>query len=326
MRASRLVSILLLLQTRKRMTAQELADALEVSVRTVYRDMESLSAAGVPLYGEPGHDGGYRLLGGFRTRLTGLTGDEADSLFLTGVPAAAADLGMGAVVTAVQLKLMASLPAELRDRAGRIAERFHLDAPAWYRDGDRTPHLSAVADAVWNDRVVWMRYLRWAEPHEITRTVEPYGLVLKAGHWYLVAGPGEQLRTYRIARIVDLRVLDEHFDRPDGFDLADYWHDYLKSFDTRRHQDEATLRLSPRIYDQLPHLWDSAMADAARRTATPPDPDGWTRVTIPIESIEQALPELLKLGAEAEILAPAELREHLARTLDALTRIYRRPV
>ncbi|MCW2913352.1 MAG: YafY family transcriptional regulator [Actinomycetia bacterium] len=240
------MSILLLLQTRERMTAQELADTLEVSVRTVYRDMESLSAAGVPLYGEPGHDGGYRLLGGFRTRLTGLTTDEANSLFLTGLPTAAADLGMGAVVTAVQLKLMASLPAELRDRAGQIAERFHLDAPAWYRDGDRPPHLSAVADAVWNNRAVRMRYLRWAEPHEITRTVEPYGLVLKAGHWYLVAGGIEQLRTYRISRIVDLHVLDERFDRPNGFDLADHWNNYLKSFDGRRHQDEATLRLSPR--------------------------------------------------------------------------------
>ncbi|MES9507711.1 YafY family protein [Streptomyces sp. NPDC000609] len=325
MRASRLVSILLLLQNRERMTAQELADVLEVSVRTVYRDMQSLGAAGVPLYGEPGHDGGYRLLGGFRTRLTGLTADEADSLFLTGLPAAAADLGRGTAVTAVQLKLMASLPAELRDRAGRIAERFHLDAPAWYREGDRAPHLSAVAEAVWNDRAVRMRYLRWAEPHEITRVVEPYGLVLKAGHWYLVAGGAEGLRTYRISRVVSLHVLDERFERPEGFDLADHWQNYLRFFDTRRQQGEATLRLSPGAFHRLPHLWESAMADAAQRTATRPDADGWVRVTIPIESVEQALPELLRLGADAEILAPAGLRAHMARTLDALTRVYRRP-
>jgi predicted DNA-binding transcriptional regulator YafY len=288
--------------------------------------MESLSAAGVPLYGEPGHDGGYRMLGGFRTRLTGLTADEADSLFLTGLPGAAADLGVGAIVAAVQLKLMASLPAELRDRAGRIVERFNLDTPSWYRDGDRTPHLRAIADAVWNNQAVRMRYLRWAEPQEITRTVEPYGLVLKAGHWYLVAGADQQLRTYRIARIMDVHILGERFERPHGFDLADYWRNYLKSFDARRHQDEATLRLSPRIFDLLPHLWDSAMAAAAHLTATPPQADGWIQVTIPIESVEQALPELLKLGADAEILAPAELREHLTRTLDALTRVYRRPV
>lgn len=320
------MSILLLLQNRDRMTARELADALEVSVRTIYRDVESLGAAGVPLYGEPGHDGGYRLLGGFRTRLTGLTADEADSLFLTGLPTAAADLGRGAAVTAVQLKLMASLPAELRDRAGRIAERFHLDAPAWYREGDRAPRLGEVAEAVWNDRAVRMRYLRWAEPREITRVVEPYGLVLKAGHWYLVAGGAEGLRTYRVSRIVDLHVLDERFERPEGFDLADHWQNYLRFFDARRHRGEATLRLSPGAFHQLPHLWESAMADAARRTATRPDADGWVRVTIPIESVEQALPELLRLGADAEILAPAGLRAHMTRTLDALARVYRRPV
>ncbi|MEV0702059.1 YafY family protein [Saccharopolyspora sp. NPDC050389] len=322
MRASRLLSILLLLQTRGRVTAQELADELEVSVRTVYRDVESLSAAGVPLYGEPGHDGGYRLLDGFRTRLTGLTTDEAESLFLTGLPAAAAELGLGAVVAAAQLKLMAALPVELRDRAERITERFHLDAPAWYRGADRTPHLTEVADAVWNNRAVQIRYLRWAEPHETTRTVQPYGLVLKAGRWYLVAGAAERIRTYRISRIVDLRVLDERFARPTGFDLAAHWQAYLEQFDARRHQGEATVRLSPHALDRLSHLVEPAVAQAARRTAEAPDADGWTRVTVPIESVDQALPELLKLGAEAEILAPAELRERLTTTLDALNRIY----
>ncbi|GLY72159.1 helix-turn-helix transcriptional regulator [Actinoallomurus iriomotensis] len=325
MRASRLVSILLLLQTRERMTAQEIAGALEVSVRTVYRDMEALSAAGVPLYGEPGHDGGYRLLGGFRTRLTGLTAGEAESLFLTGLPRAAADLGLGAVVTAAQLKLMAALPTESRDRARRIAERFHLDTPAWYRDAEDVLYLTAVAEAVWNDRAVWIRYLRWAEPHEITRTVRPYGLVLKAGHWYLVAGADRRIRTYRIARIIDLRVLDERFDRPADFDLAAHWRAYLEHFDARRHQDIATLRLSPGAVDRLPHIMEPAVVRAARRTASPADADGWIRVTIPVESHDQTLGEILKLGADAEILAPAELRDHLIRTLDSLRHLYARP-
>jgi biotin operon repressor len=161
MRASRLVSILLLLQSNGRMTAQELADELEVSVRTVYRDMDSLGAAGIPLYGEAGHEGGYRLIEGYRTRLTGLTTGEAESLFLTGLPSAAADLGLGASVAAAQLKLMAALPPELRDRAGRVAERFHLDAPSWYRDADSAPQLGGVAAAVWDQRVIRIRYLRW---------------------------------------------------------------------------------------------------------------------------------------------------------------------
>jgi predicted DNA-binding transcriptional regulator YafY len=322
MRASRLVSILLMLQTRGRVTAQELADAFEVSVRTVYRDMESLSAAGVPLYGEAGHDGGYRLLGGFRTRLNGLTEGEAESLFLTGLPTAAADLGLGTIVTAAQLKLMAALPAELRDRAGRIAERFHLDAPAWYRDADRTPHLTTVADAVWNNRVVRMRYFRWAAPHEVTRAVEPLGLVLKAGHWYLVGGADERIRTYRISRILDLHVLEERFDRPDGFELADYWQAYLESFDERRHQGTATLRLSPDAFGNLPNLMEQAVVHAAYETATAPSSDGWIEVTIPTESVDQAVSDLLRLGAQAEVLAPADLRERLTQTLATLTRMY----
>jgi predicted DNA-binding transcriptional regulator YafY len=291
------------------MTAQQLADALEVSVRTIYRDIESLGAAGVPVYGEAGHEGGYRLLEGYRTRLTGLTVGESESLFLTGLPTVATDLGLGAVATAAQLKLMAALPAELRDRAGRVAECFHLDAPSWYRDGEHPPHLGAVADAVWNCRLIRMRYLRWEPPREVSRTVQPYGLVLKAGRWYLVAGTNDRIRTYRVARILRLDVGAERFERPAGFDLAGYWQTYLDHFDTRRNQGEATLRLSPNGLRVLYQLMESAVAGAARRTATSATPEGWVQVTIPIESAEQALPELLRLGADAEILFPRELRE-----------------
>lgn len=189
MRASRLLSILLLLQTRGRMTADQLAGELEVSVRTVYRDVESLAAAGVPLYADRGPRGGYQLLDGFRTRLTGLTSDEADSLFLAGMPGPAADMGLGTVLAAAQLKLLAALPPELRDRAGRIRERFHLDAPGWFRRAEPTPHLAAVADAVWQQRRVRVRYLRWNRGGllPVDRTLEPLGVVLKAGSWYLIA-------------------------------------------------------------------------------------------------------------------------------------------
>ncbi|NYI90097.1 putative DNA-binding transcriptional regulator YafY [Amycolatopsis endophytica] len=322
MRASRLVSTLLLLQNRGRMTARELADELEVSVRTVYRDMESLSAAGIPVYAEPGHDGGYELLDGYRTRLTGLTVGEAESLFLTGLPGAAADLGLGAVVTAAQLKLTAALPVELRDRAGRISQRFHLDAVSWYQDGDHTPHLTLVADAVWNQREVRLRYERWAAPQEVTRTVQPYGLVLKAGHWYLVARSAGGLRTYRVSRILDAETRSGTFDREPGFDLAGYWQDYLRNFDARRHQHTATVRLSRDALTRLPDLLEPALVEAARRTATEPGPDGWIEVTLPVESAEHTLPELLKLGADAEIVAPEGFRDRIAEIARAMARLY----
>jgi predicted DNA-binding transcriptional regulator YafY len=160
MRASRLVS-LLLLQTRGRMTAQQLAGELEVSVRTVYRDVEALSAAGVPLYGDAGHAGGYQLLGGYRTRLTGLTAAEAEALFLSGLPGPAAELGLGSVLAAATLKLRAAVPASLRDNADRLSERFYLDVPGWYRRPEDVPHLPVVASAVWDRQVIQVTYQRW---------------------------------------------------------------------------------------------------------------------------------------------------------------------
>ncbi|MFI6733437.1 helix-turn-helix transcriptional regulator [Nonomuraea sp. NPDC050451] len=323
MRASRLVSILLLLQTRGRMTAQDLAERLEVSVRTIYRDVESLHSAGIPLYGDAGPKGGYQLLDGYRTRLTGLTADEAESLFLAGLPGPAAELGLGAVVTAAQLKLMAALPVELRDRAGRIQERFHLDAPTWYRDQEPVTFLPAVADAVWNERRIQVRYRRWKAPQEVERRLDPYGLVVKAGRWYLVARAGEDVRTYRVSQILDLHPLPEGFTRPDGFDLAAYWQGYLAEFEARLRRGEAVLRLSPHGVERVPNLMTPGVVAAARESAQPPDEEGWTRVTVPIESIEHALAEFLRLGTDVEVLAPAELRDRMAATAAELAARYR---
>lgn len=173
MRASRLLSLLLLLQTRGRMTARQLAGELGVSVRTVYRDVEALSSAGVPLYGDAGHAGGYQLLGGYRTRLTGLTAAEAEAVFLSGLPGPAAELGLGSVLAAATLKLRAALPASLRENASRLSERFYLDAPGWYRRPADVPHLLAVASAVWDRQVIQVTYQRWKEPTEVTRRLEP---------------------------------------------------------------------------------------------------------------------------------------------------------
>ncbi|AYF78832.1 YafY family transcriptional regulator [Nocardia yunnanensis] len=323
MRASRLMSILLLLQTRDRVTAQEIADQLEVSVRTVYRDMESLSAAGIPVYGDAGHAGGYRLLDTFRARLNLLTADEAESLFLSGLPSAAADLGLGALVTAANLKVRSALPAELRDRVGRVAERFHLDAPGWYTESEPAPHLTAVADAVWNERALRFDYIRWATPSSVTRTTEPLGLVLKSGNWYLVGHTDTVIRTYRISRITDLHVLADPVRRPPDFDLATYWAGYLASFDQRRHSDSARVRVDDPTYQRLPELLDPAAAQAAHDTATPPDAHGYRDIRVPIESLDRAVSDLLRLGAGAEVLAPEELRRRMAEESAAMARRYR---
>jgi predicted DNA-binding transcriptional regulator YafY len=307
MKAGRLVSILLLLQTRGRMTAAQLAEELEVSVRTVYRDVESLSAAGVPLYGDAGHAGGYRLLDGYRTRLTGLTADEAEALFLAGAPGPAAELGLGSVLAAAQLKVRAALPAELRAHTDRISGRFHLDAPGWYAEAEEVPSLPAVADAVWNNRVLNIVYRRWRTPTDVERRLEPYGLVLKAGRWYVVAGPGP--RTFRVDQILQLAACDEQFVRPEEFDLAAYWGAYQRDFHERLYQEEAVVRLAPGV-------------TLARAVDVREDRDGWTLATVPVESVDHALGEFLRMGADVEVLEPPELRERLARTAAELAEMY----
>jgi predicted DNA-binding transcriptional regulator YafY len=321
MRASRLLSLLLLLQTRGRMTAQQLASELEVSVRTVYRDTEALSAAGVPLYGEAGHAGGYQLLEGYRTRLTGLTAAEAETLFLSGLPGPAAELGLGSVLLAATLKLRAALPASLRENARRLSERFYLDAPGWYSRPEDVPHLPVVASAVWDRQVIQVTYRRWKEPTEVTRRLEPHGLVLKAGTWYVVARCHGAMRTYRVGQIVAVTPCDCGFTAEPGFELASYWHTYLAEFHRQLYTGHAVIRLSSEGVRRMRHLLSPAAVTAVE-TAGAADGDGWVRARVPIESADLALADFLRLGADVEILEPASLREQAARTIQAMAAIY----
>jgi predicted DNA-binding transcriptional regulator YafY len=330
-RADRLLSLLLLLQNRGRLTAPELAAELEVSVRTVYRDVEALIASGVPVRAERGPDGGYRLMDGYRTRLTGLTDAQAGSLFLAGAPGPARELGLGADLAAAQLKLQAALPAELAERAQLVQERFHLDAPAWFRDADPVPHLARIAQAVWDGRVLRARYRRWRG--EVDRELHPLGLVLKGGIWYLVAAADQAadhaadkttdhaVRTYRVSRFLAVDTMAEACQRPAGFDLAAHWQASSERLSAARYQLTARLRLSPRAQRLLPMQF-GAVGTRALERAEPADPDGWVRVELPVETPAVAVGDLLRLGAEAEVLGPPELREAVAQTVALLADRY----
>ena len=315
MRADRLLSIVLLLQSRGGQTAAQLAAELDVSVRTIYRDVLALGTAGIPVYGDAT---GYRLVDGYRTQLTGLRPEEARGLVLAGLPGAAADLGLAEAVAAAQLKLSAALPEPLRERASRMRQRFHFDAPGWYHDGDGSTHLAAVADAVWHQHPIAVGYESWHG--DISCRLEPYGLVLKAGKWYLVARGERGVRTFRVSHIHELTVLPDRFDWPDGFDLAGYWSRHITEFRARLHQGEALVRFSPAAVDQLPHTMGRAVAEAVAVGQS--QPDGWLLARIPIESPEHAESQLLRLGTQAEVIEPAELRERIAATVGLLAKMY----
>ena len=297
MRATRLVSLLLLLQTRGQLTATDLAERLEVSVRTVHRDMESLAAAGVPVEAVRGPAGGYRLAGGYRTRLTGLTADEAEALFAAGMPGPAAELGLGGELAAARLKLLAALPTELQERATRAARLFHLDTRGWFRAEDSVPHLPELSAAVWRGHRVRMRYREGRLV--VQRTIDPLGLVLKGGAWYLIARRSVGMRVYRVSRVASVRVLAEEFERPPGFELAEFWDEWSRAFEQGRPRVPVTVRVSEEVRRRLP--------GEARL-----EPDG--RAVVAFDDLAMAYRELLRFGADVEVLEPPELRERIAGT------------
>jgi len=319
MRASRLLSLLILLQMRGRMSAEALAAEFEVSVRTIYRDVDQLSAAGVPVYAERGRNGGFALLDGYRTRLTGFTPAEAEALLLAGVGPAAADLGVGAEAAAAQLKLLASLPPDSGASAQRVAARFHLDPMNWYSRAETSDVLPAVANAVWNERRIRVRYESWRDL--VNRDLDPLGLALKAGVWYLVAAVKGQARTYRVSNIRDLEVLSAKAQRPARFDLAKYWASWSRDFEARIFSERAVVKLSPagrRILREV----SPVAAEAAEAQHRACKPEGWVKAEIPIESVALAARQLLRLGAEVEVIEPAALRTAIAREAENVAAIY----
>ncbi len=300
MRASRLVSLLLLLQTRGLMTARELARELEVSERTIYRDVEALSESGVPIYAERGPHGGIRLVEGYRTRLTGLTPDEAEALFLSGLPGPAAELGLGTVVAAARLKVLAALPPELRTRASRITERFHFDAPGWFQAPDEVPFLSVLSTAVWETKRVRVTYRR-SDGGTVAREIEPLGLVLKGGAWYLVARSNGQFRTYRVSRVLTAETTEVVFERPSEFDLARHWSTSITAYERDFERIELVLSVAPESLGEVVRMIgrDRVRADGASQ------PGGRLVVRAAFEWDDEALSAAIRSARHAEVLEPA---------------------
>ncbi|MFV0130236.1 helix-turn-helix transcriptional regulator [Streptomyces sp. HMX112] len=320
MRAARLIKMVLLLQSRPSMTAAELARELEVSERTVTRDALALSEAGIPVYADRGRSGGYRLIGGYRTRLTGLARGEAEALFLSGVPGALRQMGLEDAASAARLKVSAALTPALRDAPASAAQRFHLDAPGWYQEPETPEPLPTLAEAVWDDRLVSARYRRGDT--EVERELAPYGLVLKAGVWYLCARAGESFRVYRVDRFSAVALGDERFVRDRDFDLPVFWEERAAQFARSILRTEVVVRLTGAGARTLPYVTDPAAAREALGAAGPPDAAGRVTVTLPVESEDVAYTQLLGLGPEAEVLEPPPLRERLARAAARTAALY----
>jgi predicted DNA-binding transcriptional regulator YafY len=316
-RSSRLTALLLHMQAVRRSTVPRLAAELEVSVRTVRRDVAALQDAGVPLWTEPGRGGGVRLTDGWRTDLDGLTSDEAAALLLAGAgPGILGGLGLTADAAAARTKVLAALPPRPRLRAGQVHQRFLLDAPGWFRHEEPLPHLAALAEAVWSTRRVDLRYAsqRSGAGVGVSRRVDPLGLVCKAGVWYLIAQHRGRTLSYRVSRTSRARVRDETFERPADFDLASWWRDHTDAFARTLLRWTCRLRLSPAALTDLRHAADPLAARDAIASASAPDAEGWRVVELATEGPEVALFQLRMLGDGVEVLAPAELRAALAAT------------
>jgi predicted DNA-binding transcriptional regulator YafY len=307
MKADRLLSALLLLQSHGRLPGRVLARRLEVSMRTVHRDMEALGAAGVPVFALRGARGGWQLDEGWRTRVPGLDAAEVRALLMA-QPRSLGDTRLFRAAERALEKLVASLPAALRDEAAQVRQRLHVDTTGWAGVSEDLSMLPAVQEAVSTDRKLRVRY-RPARGERAVRVVDPLGLVAKGGTWYLVAGTPDGLRTYRISRIEDARVLADRCERPAGFDLAAYWKSSTEELRRGRGRFEATLRLEPTAWRSL-QTWRPDRSVPAG--TEPADADGWTTRRVRFDDEEQACFVVLGYGSRVGVLEPGTLRDRVA--------------
>ncbi|GGZ77347.1 helix-turn-helix transcriptional regulator [Streptomyces echinoruber] len=326
MKSDRLLSILLLLQTRGRVPAGELAERLEVSVRTIYRDVEALSASGVPVYAERGRHGGIALLPGFRTDVTGLTEDESRALFLVAARGAHTALGLDAALGSALRKVLAALPAPHRPAAELTSRRILVDATRWWGGPQRAVDLDVLRDAVFADRRLRLRYRHSGQRAPRTYTVDPYGLVAKAGVWYLVADRRGAPRLFRADRVQSARLLDEPVRRRPGVELADVWEVLRRQVEERSGGIDVTVRVRRDFLDMFTRVTAAYLAE-------PPDEDGgddedgegeWVTVRLSYGFVRETR-QLLAFSDRVEVLQPPQVRAELAAAAASVMELYRRP-
>lgn len=321
MRADRLISLIMLLQSRGKTSARQLAHELEVSERTIYRDMLVLSAMGIPVYGEAGPLGGYALVDSYRTSLTGLTDSEIQALLMLDIPEPLQALGVGAQLKAALLKLVAALPDSKRGEEERVRQRFHLEATWWKQGEEQQPHLSTIHQAVWQDRKLFIRYTVWAGKSEVERLVEPFGLVAKAGVWYLVCATQGRLRVKRVSSLLEARLSDEGFRRPADFDLAGFWHAWQQAEEQRRVSFVVKVRASPDIIPALVYDMGSSILQRIEQAGISDDA-GWVQLELFFESHYEARNRLLAFGSGVEVLEPPALRLSISDLAEQITGLY----
>lgn len=319
MRADRLLSIMLLLQTYRRMTAHDLADRLEVSERTIHRDMEALGMAGVPVVAERGIGGGWSLLGEYRTNLTGLNEAEIQALFLARSPRLLDDLGLGKAAEAAFIKLFAAVPPATRRDAESASQRIYVDVTGWNRSEESVPLLPLLQEAVWRERKLSFKYQR-GDDCEVERVVDPLGLVAKGSVWYLVAAVDGDIRNYRVSRVIEAEMTDQTFVRPEAFDLVAHWRQSAVEFKSKLPRYPVTARVHPEAVNRLYIIGRFSRVERV----DPPDEDEWRRVSICFQFEDDACECLLGFGDQVEIIEPQELRRKILNRAERVVEFYRR--
>ncbi|MBD2059706.1 YafY family transcriptional regulator [Oculatella sp. FACHB-28] len=318
MRADRLLSILMLLQVHSRLTTRDLAERLEVSERTIHRDMDALSSSGVPVVAERGKGGGWGLLEDYQTTLTGLNLAEIQALFLPKPTHVLADLGWNQAFEAALLKLLAALPTANRQQAEVVGERIHVDPTGWHHWDEEMSAFPVLQAAIWQERQVFLSYER-STGKRVERLVNPLGLVAKGSVWYLVAGVEGEVRSYRISRVQNAVLMDAHCVRPIGFDLADYWQRSMVEFKANLPYYGVTVRVAPEAMSWLRYAGYFARIE---QMIDAPDAEGWIPVSLRFDVEKAACAYVLGFGAQMEVIEPLELRDRIVQAAKETIALY----